>query len=170
MGRTALKKEFHTGEVAIEQKDPLVTAEDHANRGGETIEAHNVLPSKVYAQQLAFMEEPVLIRLEPSSEKNAATMFPVWNNGKGCEAWINGRWREITYIPVATEVTIKRKYVAILAGAKIDSVTTEIQDEKSERPRNITNRVTTALVTFSILEDKNPLGRAWLTELIRRNM
>lgn len=169
MSRQALKKEVHTGEIAIEQKDNLETAKDHAERS-ETIEAVPVSPSKQYLDQLKFMEEPVTIRLEPSTDKNAATMHPVWNNGKGAEILIDGVWREVTYLPVATELTTKRKYVAILAGSKIDTVDTVIEDRDSDRPRNITRRVTTALVTFSIIEDRNPLGRAWLTELVRRNL
>ena len=170
MGRQALKKEVHTADTQIEQKDDLVSDAAHKDRGGETIEAFPVSPSKEYAGHLAFAEEPVTIRLEQSSEKNTATVHPVWCNGKGAEVLINGKWREVTYLPTNVELTTKRKYVAILAGAKIDSVKTEIQNEDSEHPNNVTRRITTALVTFSVIEDKNPLGRAWIQELVRRNM
>lgn len=126
--------------------------------------------TKAYYDELAFNEEWVKIRLEPTAEKNASTHFPIWVNGKGCEVLQpNGRIDEIAYIPVGLPVTIKRKYVEVIVRAKLDTIQTKVLDETSENPHNIVNRFTSAVHSFSILEDKNPLGIEWLTELRRRN-
>ena len=165
MPRTALK----TDDIKIEQKSDISTHEQLKDRSN-IVQADNVLPAdKEYFAQLAFNEEPVTIRLEPSSDPNAATMHPIWNNGKGCEVLINGQWCEQTYLPVSLNWTVKRKYVAILAGAKIDKVLTLAGSVQDENPQNRISRITTAVTTFSVIEDKNPRGAAWLGELLRRN-
>jgi hypothetical protein len=40
----------------------------------------------------------------------------------------------------------------------------------SERPNNIVNRFTSPVHSYSIVEDRNPRGAAWVTELTRRNL
>ncbi len=162
---------FHTEDHKIDPKPAINLDED---REPEIVEAgEDVLRDKAYADELAFNEEPVTVRLEPSAEKNAATRFPIWNNGKGCEVWMNGRWVEMPYIPVGVVITIKRKYVEILARAKFDRVDTgrtEVEHLKDDsQPNNIIQRVTSAASAFSIINDPNPRGVAWLTALYRRN-
>lgn len=173
MPRHALK----SSDIKIEQKkdlplthggpfDPKVPLPD---RGGETIVAQKVL-DKDYADELAFNEEPVTIRLEPSTDKNAATRFPVWVNGKGGEIFQDGRWFEIAYFPIGVPFTTKRKYLAVIIGAKIDTVSTEVLNPEAENPANNVRRFTSAIHSFSVIEDKNPRGAAWASELLRRNM
>jgi hypothetical protein len=133
---------------------------------GETIGSVDA----TYMADLAMLEEPVTIRLEPSSDKNAATSFPVWVNGKGAECLINERWVEIVYLPVGMSLTIKRKYLGVIVSAKTDAVTTRIVDMDGERPNNVVSRNTSPVHSFSILEDANPRGAAWVAELRRRNL
>ena len=128
------------------------------------------LPSGDYGDELAFNEEPITIRLEPTAEKNAPTSFPIWVNGKGAEVFQNGRWDEIAYLPVGKVLITKRKYVEVIIRAKLDAVHTEVSDPESENPRNVVKRFTSAVHSLSILEDRNPRGVAWLTELRRRNL
>jgi hypothetical protein len=116
------------------------------------------------------MEEPVTIRIEPSSDKNAMGAFPVWVNGRGAEVYQNGRWDSIAYLPVGQVLVIKRKYLEVIIRAKVDTIHTKIQEMDSERPNNVINRFTTPVHSFSILEDKNPRGPAWVTELRRRSL
>lgn len=168
MGRTAVT--FHTSDLGgPEQKPDIVGDAALADREGEIIEADASVLQKDYTDLLAFMEEPVTIRIDPSTDKNAATMVPVWCNGKGCEVLIEKRWREMPngYIPVNTNVTIKRKYLAILAGSKIDSVETVVVEHPNQDPDNRVRRVTTPTCSFSIIEDRNPRGHAWLSDLRR---
>lgn len=162
MGRS----ELHSSEVKIEQKAPITNQDQY---DGDIILADKPM-NKEWNDELAFNEEPVTIRIEPSAEKHAAGAHPVWVNGKGAEVFQNGRWDEIGYLPVGRVLTIKRKYVAVLAGAKFDRINTEVIDPDGERPNNAIRRFTSSTVAFSVLEDVNPKGRAWLTELIRRNM
>lgn len=162
MPRAALNSD----DIKIEQKPSI--SDDPAQYSGDIVKAEQVL-AKEYADELAFNEEPVTIRLEPTAEKNAPASFPIWVNGRGCEVLINGKWLEMTYIPVGRIVTTKRKYVEVIIRAKIDTLMTEVSEPESEHPDNKVKRFTSAVHSFSIIEDKNPAGIAWLTELRRRN-
>ena len=128
------------------------------------------IESDDYAEALAFMEEPVTIRIEPSSDKNAATAFPVWVNGKMAEVFQNGRWDEIGYLPVGRQLTVRRKVLEVIIRAKVDTVHTQIQEMDSERPNNVISRFTSPVHSFSIIEDRNPRGSAWVAEIRRRNL
>lgn len=169
-GRSAALKEMHVSDVKIQQKDPIVGDVKREDRESEIVLVDPAATNKEYLDELKFNEEPITIRIEPSSEKNAAGAHPVWVNGKGAEVFQRGQWQEIGYLPVGRILIVKRKVVAVLAGAKFDNVTTEVEDATVENPQNLVRRLTSSAVSFSVLEDKNPRGRAWLTELIRRNM
>ena len=160
------RQPLHSDDIKIEQKSDI--SDEPAEYKGDIVKAEK-LPSKAYLEELAFNEEPITIRLEPTAEKNAPTSFPVWVNGKGCEFFLNGRWYENAYIPVGRVITTKRKYVEVIIRAKIDTLQTEVKEPESETPHNIVKRFTSAVHSFSIIEDKNPKGVAWLTELRRRN-
>ena len=159
--------ELHSSQLTIEQKADLVG--DAAIRDRESIIIAVDRIDQEYADELAFNEEPVSIRLEPSQDRNAAQWYPVWVNGRGAEVLVNGRWAEFTYLPVGKVITVKRKYVEVIVRAKLDSVYTEVREPESERPDNAVKRFTSPVHSFSIIEDKNPLGVPWITELRRRN-
>ncbi len=161
-----IRTETHSDDFIISQKPTI--SDDPNEYGGDIVTAQQVI-DKDYAAELAFNEEPLTIRLQPSSEKNAAMSMPVTVNGKPAEVYQNGRWMEVGYLPVNTTLTVKRKVVEIIARARIDTVNTEIIGPETADPRNQIRRNTSPLHSFSILEDKNPRGRAWLTELMNRN-
>lgn len=165
MGRAPVRAEIHTDNMPIEQKSSL--AGDGAEREPEIVRAEQPLKSE-YADALAFNEEPVTIRIEPSTEKNAAKHHYLAVNGKGCEVLINGQWFEMLYIPVGQVLTIKRKYLEVLARAKSDQVTTKHDDIGAEYIDNRVDRVTSAVCAFSVLKDTDR-GAAWLSEIRRRN-
>lgn len=160
------RKELHSDSVTIEQKPSIP---DHTQYEGDIVLVDKPV-NKDWTDALAFNEEPVTIRIEPSAEKHAASAHPVWVNGKGAEVFQNGRWDEIGYLPVGLVLITKRKYVAVLASAKFDNISTEVVEQVNENPNNTIKRLTSRTVSFSVLEDKNPKGAAWLTEMIRRNM
>lgn len=163
------RTELHSEDVKIAQHADIIG--DLADRKPDIVTGERISARDTdYMDELAFNEEPVTIRIEPSTEKNAAAHFPVWVNGKGCEVLINGKWVEVIYLPVSTVLTIKRKYVEVIMRAKIDTVTTDVEEKTGENPVNRVKRFTSAVNTFSILKDDNPLSQAWLTELRRRNM
>lgn len=164
MGRGPL----HSDTVRIEQKPPIISKAKH-DEDGEIVIVDPEFNTE-WADDLAFAEEPITVILNPSAEKNAPTSFPVWVNGKGAEVFQNGRWDEIGYLPVGRPLIVKRKVMEVIIRAKLDSVTTMHEDATTERPSNRINRATSSVHSYSILEDKNPKGRAWAQEMIRRNM
>lgn len=166
MPRHALAAE-HIEDIKIDQ--PKALGEDLSERTGEIVRAEKI--DKAWVENLAFAEEPVTIRLEPSAEKNAARTAYVCVNGKNCEVLINGQWQEAPqgHIPVGMELTIKRKYLAVLVGSKINTITTEHDAPGAEFINNRTPRSTSAVFALSVIEDRNPKGIPWLTELRRRH-
>lgn len=160
-------RELHTGDMPIDQKPDI---SDHTEYDGDVVLVDRGMIDMDYASALAFMEEPVTIRLEPSGDRNSVNVFPVWVNGKGAEVFENGRWREIGYLPVGQVITVRRKVIEVIARAKVDNIQTDVTDRESERPNNTIQRYTTAVHSFSVLQDANPRGVAWLTEIRRRNL
>ena len=161
------RQEIHSDSSTIEQRRMPENAAERDE--GDVILVDASLANADYQAELAFMEEPVVIRLEPSSDENAVQDFAVWVNGKGCEVFRNGRWYEIVYLPVGEVVTIKRKYLEVIARAKIDTIRTPSMDALSARPDNRPARRTHAVQSYSVIEDRSPRGAAWLTEMRRRN-
>ena len=157
------RREVHVGDTKIEQKADIESIEDFQP---DIIVAQ---PSQDdYVDALAFNEEPVTIRLEPSAEKFASPWVPCWVNGKGAEVLMGNKWVEFGYLPVSKQLTTKRKYVEVLLRSKRDSVQTNVIERDNEDPRNIVERSTSSTALFSIIEDRNPKGAEWATELRRR--
>lgn len=162
------RQELHSDKLVIEQKPPV--ADDPSLYDGDIVIGERVGGNADYLTELAFMEEPVTIRLEPSADKNAAGAYPIWVNGKMAEVFQNGRWDEIGYLPVGRVLIIKRKVLEVIIRAKTDAISTKILDENAERPNNVVQRFTSPVHSFSIIEDPNPRGPAWVAELRRRNL
>lgn len=161
------RQELHSDTLKIDQHAPF---SDTSPYDGDIVLADPSIAKKEYMDELSFMEEPVTIRLEPSSDKNAATAFPVWINGKMAETLVRGKWYETGYLPVGVELTVKRKVLEVIIRAKIDTIHTQVQNMESDRPNNVVQRFTSAVHSFSILEDRNPRGPAWVSEMRRRNL
>jgi len=161
------RQELHSETLPkVEQKPPIV---DTSAYDGDIVIGEKI-GNADYLDELAFMEEPVTIRLEPSSDKNAAGAFPIWVNGKPAEVFQANRWDEIGYLPVGRMLIVKRKVLEVIIRAKVDTVHTQIQEMDSERPNNIVQRFTSPVHSFSIIEDANPRGAAWVSEIRRRNL
>lgn len=161
------RQELFSGDVAIAQHDDIVG--DLKDRKPDVVVGEKVV-NKDYIDELAFNEEPVTIRIEPSNEKNAPAHFPCWVNGRGADVLLNGEWVSVGHLPVSTILTVKRKYVEVIMRSKIDTITTDVVEEAGKDPINKVKRFTVATNSLSIIKDDNPLSRAWLTELRRRNM
>ena len=124
------RQELHSDKLPIDQKPPI--AADPETYDGEIVVGEKIATAD-YLSDLAFMEEPVTIRLEPSSEKNALQSFPIWVNGKMAEVFQGGRWEEIGYLPVGRTLIVKRKVLEVIIRAKTDTIQTKILDEGGER-------------------------------------
>jgi hypothetical protein len=109
-----------------------------------------------YAAALAFNEEPVTILLHRGREKNAPTHEHVSVNG------------QTIWIPVDQPTRIARKFVEVLARAQPMNVSTDSGESPGDQITfNNVNRSLSSLCSFSVLEDKNPRGREWLTRVMR---
>lgn len=168
-GRKPVNAQLHTEDLKIDQKGPINEAA-LKDREPEIVQADTSL-NQAYYDELAFNEEPVTIRIEPSSEKNAPKFYECWVNGKGAEVWNeqSRQWIPITYLPVGQEIIVKRKYVAVLAAAKRDNIQTRHDNAEHEVVNNYVDRSTSAVANFTVISDKNPRGHAWLSEIRRRN-
>jgi hypothetical protein len=166
------RQELHSETLPpIEQKPPI-DLDDPDARSGDIVIVDESIARKEYLDELTFMREPVTIRLEPSSEKNAASAFPVWTNGKRAEVFQRGRWEEIGYLPTGVELIVRRHTLETIIRAKIDTISTGDMGEAGEMAKTSLQRpraFTSALQSFSIIEDNNPRGRAWAAEMRRRN-
>lgn len=163
------RKEVHTGDMAIGQKDDLDISIGQQILHGEEVPniAHEAELMKSHQQALAFMEDPVTIRIESNARtENPETHAQVKVNGKGAEVLSNGKWIEIEWLPIGIELTTKRKYVEVLARAKPDSIRTVHDDATVERPINTVRRTTSAQYPLAVLEDRNPRGREWLSRIM----
>lgn len=106
-----------------------------------------------YAAQLAFMEERMEVMVHESTDSNAEPIVHVACNG------IN------QFFPRGEPVTVKRKFVEVLARAKQTSISTQTVNTD----RDVINRINkhTALrYPFSVIRDENPKGAAWLKSVL----
>jgi len=158
------RQEQHNLDTKTEQRPPIL---DQREEGDDIILVDPDLAAKDYLDDLAFMTEPVTIRLQPSTDKNAATAFPVWVNGKPAETFWNGKWTETGWLPVSKTLVVRRSVLEVILRAKIDTVNTQMQG--ADEPDNRILRFTTPIHSVSILEDRNPKGPAWVSEMTRRN-
>lgn len=158
--------QLHTDDIKIDQGKQTLNDGDDRH---EIVQADQGMLDPEYSARIAFAEEPVTIEINAPSGDNPVTEYFCAVNGKGAEVWLGDRWVEVTWLPVSQRMTIKRKYIGVLAGSKITDVKTEIKDRNEDRPKNLTHKTTSATCNFTVIEDKNPRGAAWLSEVRRRH-
>ena len=160
------RQEIHTGSMTTEQPGAIIG--DLVDREPDIIIADAAMIDKDYEGELAFMAEWLTIRLEPSGAENAPDTFPVWVNGRGAEILINNKVVIWTHLPVGPEITVRRSVVEIIARSKTMRVQTDHTGELFRQTANKTNRSVAQTQPFSILHDPSPRGRAWASEMVRR--
>ena len=148
------RKEIHTGDMLIGQRPDIVLP----NEGPLSADPETIIPVDTplhsgYYEELQFMEEPVTIRMERSSEKFAPQLIDVYVNGV------------VKWIPVGTPVTVARKYVEVLARSKPDSVQTVVGTENDDNPENHIRRYTSSKHPFTVINDTGK-GIEWLTRVM----
>lgn len=159
-----VRKEVHTADIAIAE-----APDADINARSETIIPVDKPLEADYAKDLAFMEEPIMIRIEPSDEENAPIVVDCWVNGKGAEVLdtLTGKFMEINCLPIGQPIITKRKYVEVLARARTDRVTSQEETAHPDVGRDgfKVQRRSQRKNMFSVLEDKNPKGREWLNRI-----
>lgn len=119
----------------------------------------NIKDFKETADILAFFEEPVTIIISEATEKDAERYVFLSVNGVGAGPQ-NTKW-----VPRGIEVTVRRKYLNVLAGARPVKFKS-VEFITNEGIRHSEQRASSADVyPFQVVEDANPRGREWLKQL-----
>jgi hypothetical protein len=106
------------------------------------------------AETLSFMDEPVTIRILETSEPNASQI---------CQLSVNGTNQ---FVIRGRSVTIKRKFVEVLARARTGIISTpEYTDSTGARATRIVKN-SGLTYPFSVISDRNPKGAAWLEAIL----
>jgi hypothetical protein len=151
----AIQKELHTEEVRGRAK-PAINLQDSVAdiRDNEEIIVESNGLDMVYFDELAFMEEKITIRLEPSADRYSPRFVDVAVNGR------------IEWLEVAKPIQVARKYIEVLARAKSDTFITIAPNTNDENPVNMISRNTSQKYPFSVIKDPNPRGYQWLTTVL----
>lgn len=110
---------------------------------------------KSYAEQLAFLEEPVEVMVaEPQDEKESNLV----------QLFVQGRSQMI--IP-GQPIVIKRKYLEVLARAKQIRYKPVVKiNDLTGAPVNMMIPRLVLRYNFSVIQDKNPKGAEWLRRIL----
>lgn len=152
MART--KTEFDSRDVAPSESviempvEGSVTREDFLDSN-----IKDVRRDKKTLDSMAFMEEPVKIMVHESTDENAQPVVDVYCNGTP-QRFVRGM-----------EQVVKRKFVQILINARTTTVRTRTGVEGGNVVNQLT-RHTAVRYPFSVIEDRNPRGGAWLREAL----
>lgn len=136
---------------------------ERKEEGSEIIIEHDALNFNEKAAILKFMEEDVRVLISEADGKNPEKYIYLAVNGRG--AGPNG----IPWVPRGVEVTIKRKFLNVLAGARQVKYT-NYEETNTEGVRESKQRATANdRYPFSVVEDLNPRGIEWLRQLRATN-
>lgn len=104
-----------------------------------------------------FMQELVVVNVYPDGTQGALDVILVTVNGTN-QGIIRGKDQQV-----------KRKYIEALARSRIINYVQEVPDPT--RPENIQMKPLAGLTyPFSVREDRNPRGQAWLDSILRQPM
>lgn len=106
------------------------------------------------AEQERFMNEIVTIMVHDSTDDNAEPLIPVGINGR------------MQYFARGVPQDVRRCYVERLARAKKTSYTQDLDERKGEAIYNTMRPHHALKYPFSVVNDPNPLGAAWLRNLL----
>lgn len=142
-----------TTNMDVGQKTHIdMPAEGVIDRSAMREEGIEVVPAMAiddYAADLAFMEEPVEIEVHESNDPNAEPIVDLYCNGVP-QRIVRGQ-----------PITVKRKYVQILAGARQVSMSTDTRVQGEDVINRVSKR-SALRYPFSVVRDNNPKGRDWL--------
>lgn len=163
-------KETDTRQFAINQADPIkMPGLGEELKRESPIVVPEVPLSERDFDDLAFNEEPMKILIHRGDNSKFRCTDYIAINGIAGEILFKNGWVPVGYFPKGVSFYTKRKYVAVLARAKRDNVTTTVVERDNEDPENFIEKNTVQALSFSVLEDKNPRGGQWLELLVREN-
>lgn len=120
----------------------------------------------------AFLEEPVKILVHRSHEKNFAPKCTdyIAINGVPVDILTPKGWVKVGYLPRGQAVTIRRKYVEVLAKAHQETFQTNVVRPVGEDPINELSSTKSYTLPFSVMYDANPRGAEWLEGLLAQQV
>lgn len=150
-------------EVADEGKVSFSNSgEKQVDRSDNDIEISRVVGDEKL-QQMAFLEEPVTIILAESTEKNPEQYVFCSVNGEGPGPG------GMPWLPRNVEITIKRKFVEVLAKARPVHYSNAEGVNPQTGERQVSQRASSShRYPFQVVHDANPRGRDWLKNLMMR--
>ncbi len=105
-----------------------------------------------------FMNEEVKVMLFPPSIKGEEFVAQLGVNGKH------------QFVIRGMPVWVKRKYIEVLARSRRVNVQADgYKDGGNGEAKNIVNITNSLQYPFQVLEDKNPKGGPWLSQILQEN-
>lgn len=150
MART--QREVTPDDMPIGQMASVDLTNGMAGRGAENIVRADKPLADDYANTLAFMEEPVTIRLE--HVQNDQIQKPVL----AYPFSVNGRTE---WVPTGKPWVVKRKFLEVILRSQPFSVVTDTFTPGERDERNLLHRYASRRYPVSILHDPNPRGPEW---------
>lgn len=147
-----------TTNMDVGQKTHIdMPAEGVIDRSAMREEGIEVVPAMAiddYASDLAFMEEPVEVEVHESNDPNAEPIVDLYCNGIP-QRIVRGQ-----------PITVKRKYVQILASARQVSMSAETRVQGEDVINRVSKR-SALRYPFSVTRDDNRKGRDWLRTVLQ---
>lgn len=136
---------------------------------GDLVLLDGIEVTQDYLDELAFNEEWLQIIINPSTHKNAASIFENWSNGVGAELLIDGKPVIVRDLPVGKPIMVKRKIVEQIIRARVTEVRTIYESTNVENPRNEIGRTDSRVHSFSLLHDPSGAkGHEWMQMVYAR--
>lgn len=162
--------EIDTRAIPIPQKSPIDIghALENAPAGIEIVER---LPAADYADELKFNEDPVTVVINPSTDPKAAKVVFCAIDNKGAEVWDEKgkRWVQFKWVPVNRVLTIKRKYLEVLARSRVDTFATRevTPTPMANQDGFVLEANTVQVAPFTVRHDPaGERGHNWLTRVL----
>lgn len=124
--------------------------------GQPQIEAVDSREFKDLAEYEAFMQEPLVIRIHTTNDKNAPPSVYVGLNGEG--GWL----------PRGQKIRVKRKFVERLAQSQSASFQTKNNPDPNADEGTYVQRSSGQEYPFEVLHDPSPKGHRWLARVTRQ--
>ena len=149
MARTQ-QREITPDDLPVGSRPDIDMTHGMGGREPETILLVDKPMSTTEQEELAFMEEDVLIRLEqPQSDEKAVMCYPFSVNGRTC------------WVPPNRPYTVKRKYLEVILRSQPFTVETEVFSPGDKDERQVMRRFQARRFNVSILRDPSPRGPEW---------
>jgi hypothetical protein len=131
--------------------------------GSDIVIERDALNFSEKAARLAFMEEDVRVVINEDGGKNPEKFIYLSVNGVGPGPG------GVPWVPRGVEITMKRKFLNVLAGARQVKYT-NYEEVNTEGERESKQKATANdRYPFQVVEDSNPRGIDWLRQLRATN-